>query len=86
MFGLFKKSFESEMEEYSAEAKKLGKKYGLDTLSLVLNPSLAQSYDQDMKNLLLKRIACCKRYGKTSDQMKWEGLLAQHNSIMGMEE
>ena len=88
MFGLFKKSFESEMAEYSAEAKKLGKKYGLDnphefTMSLIFNPSLVQSYDQDMKNLFLKRIACCKKHGKRSDQMKWEGMLAQHNEMMG---
>jgi hypothetical protein len=88
MFGLFKKSFESEMEEYSKRAKYLGTKYGCnDSLNALMNiifdPKLRKEYDKDMTELLKKRIDCCKKHGRYAEMIEHEQQLAKHRSMMG---
>jgi hypothetical protein len=88
MFGLFKKSFESEMAEYDKQARDIGKKYGCDDpmnfmINVMTDPARMKAYDRDMTAMLKGRIACCIKHKRDAERVKHEKSLATHRSMYG---
>lgn len=89
MFGLFgKSSFEQEMSQYEEEAKILGRKYSPDrifgaTNNIFEQMEIQQKMMMETMQINLKRIDCCRRHGKVSEQRKWEDLNAKIRNSIG---
>jgi hypothetical protein len=82
MFGFFgKKSFEQEMAGFESNAKELGRKYPIGEMLGNFDLSAHRRMLDEMNQLTLKRIDCCKRYGKSSDLLKWQELLSTGQSL-----
>lgn len=90
MFGIFGKgkSFEQEIAEYDAEAKRIGQKYPLDQM-FGMSEDIFKTMELQKKMLLetiqlcQKRVACCKKHGKHEDQKKWEEQIANARGLIG---
>lgn len=89
MLGFFSKTktFEQEMAEYDAEAKALGKKYppeqmfgGVDILKQM---ELQKLIIGETIQICQKRVECCKRHGKVTEQRKWEESIENARALIG---
>ena len=81
MFGLFGKSFNSEMAEFDKEAKKIGPP--MLTAMREADFMATQRLLEAMNELTKKRIDCCKRYGKLEELRHWTSVAEQGNKLAG---
>jgi hypothetical protein len=79
MFGLFGKSFNSEMAEFDKEAKKIG-----PPMAIAMRQGdfvVTQRLLEEINELTKKRIDCCKKYGKTEELRHWISVAEQGNKL-----
>lgn len=81
MFGLFGKSFTSEMAEIDSEAKKLG---GPMLMAMHQQDFIAtQKFLGQINELTKRRIDCCKKYGKLEEMRHWISVAENGNKLGG---
>lgn len=81
MFGLFKKSYESEMADYDQEAKRLGPKIAAAMQSFDIMGQM--TLVDKLNELTEKRIDCCKRHGKLENMSYWISIGARGKELRG---